>query len=139
MKKIRFSPDPGQPYSLHDCRINKMTIADDNLTLNFEDGYTRLDGTDVKGYIVVEDIDPDFCEIFIQGRGIKMGGFRGERLTIDEFSKKYKGFSLEVIYEYYGWHRLQYTGWLWMPGSAPKDITLSLGYFKGDVLYITEE
>ena len=39
----------------------------------------------------------------------------------------------------YGWQRLQYTGWLWMPNVHPKEMTLSLGYFKGDIVYITEE
>lgn len=139
MKETRYSPAPKQPYYLHDCRINEMHLENDNLTLTFEDGYTGLDGAYVQGQIVVEGIDPDFCEVVILGRGIKTGGFRGERLTIEEFVRKYEGFHIEVINEYYGWHRLQYSGCLWMPDRAPKDIMLSLGYFKGDVVYYTEE
>lgn len=83
--------------------------------------------------------DQDFCEIIIQGKGGKMGGFRGEKLTIAEFTDKYKGFSFEVIDEYYGWHKLQFAGWLWMEGSYPKDMIFSISYFKGDIVYNTEE
>lgn len=92
-----------------------------------------------KGFIVIEQVDPDFCEVVIQGKGGKKGGLRGEKLTITEFTVKYKGYSFEVIDEYYGWHRLLLAGWLWMPDTYPKDMTLSIGYFKGDVVYNTDE
>jgi hypothetical protein len=144
MKETRYKADPQQPYGLHDCRISEMTIKDSNLKLSFEDEFTRfrrpgVPGLDVHGYIVVEGIDQEFCNVIIQGKGGSMGGFRGERLTIPEFTEKYKGFRFEVINEYYGWQRLQFTGWLWMPDAHPKEMTLSLGYFKGDVVYNTEE
>ena len=102
----------------------------------------NLDGQDhpdLQGNIVIEQVDPDFCEVVIQGKGGKKGGFRGEKLTITEFTEKYKSYSFEVIDEYYGWHRLHLAGWLWMPGTYPKDMTLSIGYFKGDVVYNTDE
>ena len=144
MKETRYKPDPKQPYGLHDCRIGRIEIKDGNIRLYFEDEITRIErpgvtGLDVKGGMVIEGIDPDFCEVLIQGRGGSRGGFRGERLTLPEFTEKYPGFRFEVIHEYYGWRRLQYTGWLWMPDVHPKEMTLSLGYFKGDIVYLTEE
>lgn len=144
MIETRYVADPKQPYGLHDCRIDNMEISNGNLTLGFRDEITRIPrpgvtGLDVHGKIVVEGIDQDFCEVILQGKGNSKGGFRGERLTIPEFAEKYKGYLFEVINEYYGWHRLQFTGWLWMPNTYPKEITLSLSYFKGDIVYITEE
>lgn len=139
MTETRYTPDPGQPYGLHDCRINGMSISGENLMLTFEDGFYKIGGTDVCGNIVIENIDSDYCEVIIQGKAGKPGGFRGEKLTVPEFAEKYKGFSFEVIDEYYGWRRLQLVGWLWMPGTDPRDITLSVGYFTGDVVYNTEE
>ena len=144
MKETRYKADPKQPYGLHDCRINRMEMADGNLKLFFKEEITRINrpgvpGLDVYGHIVVEGVDPDFCTALIAGKGGSMGGFRGERLTIPEFMEKYKGYEFEVINEYYGWQRLQFTGWLWMPGVHPKEMTLSLGYFTGDIVYNTEE
>ncbi len=144
MKETRYKADPQQPYGLHDCKINCIEIADGNLTLVFKDEITRIkrpgvSGLDVHGKIVVEGIDSEFCDVIIQGKGGSRGGFRGERLTIAEFTGKYRGYNFEVINEYYGWQRLQYTGWLWMPNVHPKEMTLSIGYFKGDVVYYTDE
>lgn len=142
MKITRYKADPKQPYSLHDFRINGMDFIEGDLNLSFENGFMNLDGQDhpdLQGNIVIEQVDPDFCEVVIQGKGGKKGGFRGEKLTITEFTEKYKSYSFEVIDEYYGWHRLHLAGWLWMPGTYPKDMTLSIGYFKGDVVYNTDE
>ena len=144
MKETRYKADPKQPYGLHDCHINGMTISNDDLMITFEDKFTQINesgvpGLNVHGNIVIEGIDSDFCDVIIQGEGGSMGAFRGERLTIPEFTEKYKEFRFEVINEYYGWQRLQYVGWLWMPDTNPKDITLIIGYFKGDVVYNTEE
>ncbi len=144
MEETRYQPDPKQPFGLHDCRIDEIRISNNNLILNVKDEFVKLSPADqpapfVRGSILVEGIDPDFCEITIQGRGGRAGGFRGEKLSLAEFAEKYKGFNFEVVYEYYGWHRLQYTGWLWMPDAHPKDMTLTLEYFTGDMVYRTEE
>lgn len=139
MKETRYTPDPKQPFGFHDCHINRITFADQNIKLSFDEPFYTIGGPDVRGDVTIEQIDPDCCEIIIQGRGGKMGGFRGEKLRIEEFLGKYKDFRFEVIDEYYGWHKMQLVGWLWMTGTCPKDMTLSLGYFKGDVIYNTEE
>lgn len=139
MKETRYRPEQYHPFGLHDCHIDGIDMADGNVTLSIKDVFYTIDGPEVRGNIVIENPDPDFCEIIIQGRGGKMGGFRGEKLTISEFLEKYKGFRFEVIDEYYGWHKLQFVGWLWMPKSYPKDMTLSIRYFAGDVVYNTEE
>lgn len=144
MDETRYQPDPKQPFGLHDCRIDGMRILGNNLELTLKDEFLRFKASDleaqfVQGNIVIEGIDPEFCSVFIQGKGGKMGSFRGEKLSIEDFTEKYKEFNFEVINEYYGWHRLQFTGWLWMPDTHPKDMTLSLGYFTGDVVYNTEQ
>ena len=100
MKITRYKADPKQPYSLHDFRINGMDFIEGDLKLSFENGFMNLDGQehpDLQGNIVIEQVDPDFCEVVIQGKGGKKGGFRGEKLTITEFTEKYKSYSFEVI------------------------------------------
>lgn len=139
MKETRFKPEPKQPFGLHDCHIDGIDVSEKNIILTVKDTFYAIKGSDVRGNIVIENIDPDCCEVIIQGKGGKMGGFRGEKLTIQEFTEKYKGFSFEVIDEYYGWRKLQFVGWLWMQDSYPKDMTLSISYFKGDIVYNTEE
>lgn len=144
MKETRYKADPRRPYGLHDSHITGMTFSGGNLKLTFEDEFTRfpepcVPGADVRGFLVVEGADFDSCDVLIQGKGGSRGGFRGERLTIPEFTEAYQGFRFEVIDEYFGWQRLLFTGWLWMPGKHPKEMTLELGYFMGDVVYVTEE
>ena len=139
MKETRYKPEPNQPFGLHDCHINGIKVSDGNVTLTVKDSFYTINGPEVRVNIVIENIDPDCSEVIIQGKGGKMGGFRGEKLTILEFIEKYKGFSFEVIDEYYGWCKLQFAGWLWMPDTYPKDMTLSISYFKGDIVYNTEE
>ena len=70
MKETRYKADPKQPYGLHDSKINRMEIADGNLTLVFKDEITRLkrsgvSGLDVHGKIVIEGIDYDCCDVII--------------------------------------------------------------------------
>lgn len=139
MKETRYNPEPNQPFGLHDCHINEIDASDGNVILSVKDAFYTIGGPNVRGNIVIESIDPDCCDVVIQGKGGKIGGFRGEKLTLTEFKEKYKGFSFEVIDEYYGWHKLQFVGWLWIPNTNPKDMTLSIRYFKGDVVYRTEE
>ncbi len=58
----------------------------------------NLDGKDhpdLQDYIVIEQVDPDFCEVIIQGKGGKKGRFREEKLTITGFTEKYKGYSTD--------------------------------------------
>ena len=139
MKETRWEANPKQPYGLHDCRICAMQLSGGDLHLAFEDGFYKEDGSFVQGSISVEGVDLDFCEVLLQGSAGRMGGFRGERLAIAEFVKQYEGFRFEVIDEFYGWHRLQYAGWLWMPGKRPKEMALHLGYFAGDLIFRTQE
>ena len=47
--------------------------------------------------------------------------------------------SKRLIAEYIEDTDVSVEGWLWMPGVHPKEMTLSLGYFTGDVVYNTEE
>lgn len=139
MKQTRFSPDPKRPYGFHDRRINGIRAEKGDLILSFEDGFTRIGGPDVRGYVVVEGVDMDLCEVIIQGKAGKSGGFRGEKLTVERFAEKYEGFRFEVTDEYYNCSRMQLVGWLWMPEREPRDMTVSVGYFSGDIVYNTWE
>ena len=142
MKEIRFKADPKTPYCLHDCTVNSMTLKEGNLKLEFEDGIMSLscaEGSEVIGNLVAEDLDESCCKVILQGRGGTMGEFRGEKLTLSEFIEKHKDFGFEIIDEYYGWQRLQFAGWLWEKDNKPLDMTLSLGYFKGDLVYNVEK
>lgn len=141
MKETRYLVDPKQPYSLHDHRVNDIELENSNLILSFEDGFTKLAEpySNVKGRITIEGVDEDFSDITIESSPNEKGIFQGEKLSVLNFKEKYKGFSFEVINEYYGWHRLILEGCLWLKDNNPKNISLSIGYFTGDIVYNTLE
>lgn len=67
MKQTRYTPDPKQPYGFLDCHINGMEITDGNLRLTFNDFFYKKRGPKVRGDVVIESIEPLFCEVIIQG------------------------------------------------------------------------
>ena len=142
MKETRCIVDPKMPYGLHDSKIDEIKITNGNLELYFKDKITKI-GKDislkVRGNIIVEGIDSDFCCVLINDNEDSNGNFYGKKFEISEFIDNYKDYTFEVIDEYYGYHRLEYQGYLWTKNEEPKEMTLCLGYFKGDIIYRTEE
>lgn len=51
-----------------------MEITDGNLRLTFKDIFYTIGGPNVRGDVVIESIEPECCEVIIQGRGGKKGG-----------------------------------------------------------------
>lgn len=149
MKETRYKANPCQPYSLHDMRINRIVIRKDSVEFMFEDGFEEIPAPGewdeekdyrVDGSLLVEGPDYDFCAVYVQSISGRYGGFRGEKLELGDFVRKYREFSFEIVEEYYGYHRLQYEGYLSLPDVwPPREMTLSLGYFTGDIVYRVNE
>ena len=64
-----------EKINMRDLMILYHTNADKSITKsNIHDDYSII----MKRYIVIEQVDSDFCEVIIRGKGGKKGGFRGD-------------------------------------------------------------
>lgn len=113
---------------------------DENIKLYFEDGYEEMKEPyqRVNGYILIEGADLDFCEIQLLSKYGRLGKFRGKKMELTDFIKKYKEFSFEVVDEMYGYNQVYYSGYLSLPKKRwLREIQMSV-YYTGNIIYMTE-
>ena len=128
------------PFSLHDMRICKIEVIDETIKLHFEDGFEEIKEPfkRVDGEIVIEGVDLDFCEIQLLSKFGRLGKFRGEKMELTDFIKKYKEFRFEVVDEMYGYNQVYYSGYLSVPKKNwLREMQMSV-YYTGNIVYVTE-
>ena len=129
------------PYSLHDMKINEIKTEGNNVTLIFENGYTETTKPyrQVNGSIIIKNVDYDFCAIHLLSENGNYGSFKGKKLSLKNFLKNFKEYSLEIIDELYGFNQAEYNGFLYLPDKE-NVIEYSMSfYYTGGLVYITEE
>lgn len=67
MKETKLIKNNKLPYSLHDMKVNKIILNEDNVTLIFENGYieTKEPFKQVDGSIMIKNVDYDYCSIHL--------------------------------------------------------------------------
>ena len=102
------------PYSLHDMTATGMTINGSSVKIDFKDGYEKTDGSGerVSGYILFEDVDFDFCYVYVLDFCGNVGGFTGEKYFLSDFIGNHRDINFEIIDEVYGYNRSKFCGYL---------------------------
>lgn len=137
----RFKQQLEIPYSLHDMIVNQIIFQNDSVHLQFQNGYisTKEPYPQVNGNITIEEVDEDsVCILLLSDLG-KYGDFRGKKMLLKDFLKQYEEYSFEIVDEMYGFHQVEYIGYLYFPekeGSVQMSLSI---YFTGDIVYETEE
>ncbi len=129
-----------QPFTLHDCEFNSLSIEDNDLILDFPEGFILSNSptTRVRGQIRITDVDWDFASVTIYSLMDGFGTYLSEDISIPDFILRYHNFRVEIIDEYYGYHKLLYTGWIHTSEpSASSSFILNLAFFKGQLFYST--
>ncbi len=129
------------PYSLHDMIIKEIKTEENNITLIFQNGYTETTKPykQVNGSIIIENADYDFCAVHLLSENGNYGNFKGKKLSLENFLKNFKEYSLEVVTELYGFNQAEYNGFINLPGEE-NVIEYSMSfYYTGGLAYITEE
>lgn len=137
----RYKYSQNTPYSLHDMRVNRIIHEDDTVVLCFKDGYVSLREPypQVPGNIRIEKVDNDFLDVTLLSEFGRYGEFTGEKMTLDDFIGRYRDYSFEIVEELYAYNRVEYSGYLTLPGKEePVEMTLFI-YYWGDIVYETEE
>lgn len=127
------------PFSLHDMIICKIEIADENIKLYFQNGFVELKEPykQVKGNIIIEGADLDFCCIYLLSKNGQYGNFQGKKMTLAEFFSEYSNYSFEVVDEMYGYNQVSYSGYLSLPNVEDlREIEMSI-YYTGNIVYTT--
>ena len=126
------------PYSLHDGRVRALERTDRDLWMRFENGYMVLTEPprQVDGDVRVEEVEWDFSQAFVLSKSGRMGSFRGKKMKLTKFVKKYGNCPLVMIDECFGYHQVQYTGYLSLPGGALAEVLLCV-WHRGPIVYVT--
>ena len=127
----------GLPYSMHDMRITGFETDKNRLTLNFKDGFEKVDGgccVRVEGSIEFITVDWDFSYAYVLDFLGNTGRFEGEKLMLTDFIKRFGGKCFEVIDETYGYNRSKFAGEL-RKGAGVKECFIEI-YHLGDMRYI---
>ena len=118
---------------------NKIKIIDDNIKLYFKNGFIELKSNykQVNGNVLIEKVDLDFSNVYILSNSGKYGNFKGKKLSLYDFIKKYKKYRFEIIDEMYGYNQVSYCGYLHLPNKNKlKEIIISI-YYSGNIIYET--
>lgn len=136
----RYKQKIDVPFGLHDMYVNKITIQNNSVHFQFENGYVSMQEPypQVNGNLTIEKVDFDFACVLLLSKNGQYGAFNGRKMTLEEFLDKYIEFRFEIVDEMYGYNQVEYSGYL----SVPKRndlIQMSLSmYFNGDVIYETD-
>lgn len=128
------------PYSLHDMRVHNIEKIDTSLKLNFENGYVECQEPfkQINGNVIIENVDFDFCFAYMLSNNGHFGKFKGKKLELLDFIRKYKKYSFEIIDEMYGYNQVRYSGYLSIPNKK-RLIELDISvYYVGNIVYETK-
>lgn len=139
----RFKQQMNMPYSLHDMVVSNITCQNGTVYLEFEHGFVSAKEpyTQVDGKIAIENVDMDSTCVLLLSKLGKYGRFDGVKVSLNDFIKQYGKCCFEIVDEMYGFHQVEYIGYLRLPKDNELDlIQMSLSmYFNGDIVYKTEE
>lgn len=125
MKEIIRENIINLPYSLHDAHINKITMNESTLMFMFDEGYYEPkngDNLPIQGYIKFDNVDLDYCSIFILNTDGNCKTFMCKEYEVMDFIKDYPSIDMEIIDETYGFNQSKFSGYIYQGESIQKFI-----------------
>lgn len=128
------------PFSLHDSRIVKIEINNDELIFNLDNVYEYSNGSEeyYPAKMKFKDIDFEECNIIIFDRQIGKGKFAGIRCGIKAFSENYEGAEFEILTETCGGYSTTLEGLIWKDECEPVSGIITI-WTMGDVVFEFEK
>lgn len=137
MREVKYKFMSDTPYSLHDMNIRKIIINDDSITFIMKDGFEEKKEpyNIVKGQIIFENVDFDFCCITLLSNFGQYGEFIGKKITFQDFLMEYPEYNFEIVDELYGYNQVIYGGYLTLPNDEIiYEMEINIYHF-GEILY----
>ncbi|SFQ44215.1 hypothetical protein SAMN02910358_02143 [Lachnospiraceae bacterium XBB1006] len=127
------------PFSLHDSRIVKIEMENDNLILKMDRIFQYSDGEEkwFQGVIEFTKTDLEECKILVFHTPYGYEGensFSGESLSFEEFKKRYPEAEFEIVTEGYSGYDTTYQGGIWQGENAPFFGIMCI-WNRGDMIY----
>lgn len=128
------------PFSLHDSKIIKMEIADDELVFYLDNVYEYREDSEECYAAVMRflDVDLEECNIMVFDKQVGRGAFSGTRYGIKEFIDSCAGTEFEILTEAYGGYDTILEGLIWREDENLVSGIISI-WTMGDVVFDVEE
>lgn len=123
------------PFDLHDSRIVKMKVNDDNLTLHLDQVYEYHKDSE-KFYpanLTFTDIDLEECHALVFDKGMGNGAFSGVGYNLQEYLEKYPDAEFEIIADTYNMTTTVMEGYIYRDGQEAVAGIISL-WTLGEVI-----
>ena len=131
-RKIEFKHTDYPPISLHDKKVDSITISGDSVVLHFLE-------TDELERLEVAGVDMDFALVNLQSPFGHFGLYRGEKFFLQDFLEQHPAFTFEIVDELYAYNQVWYCGYIRFPGKPVlREVEISL-YFTGNITYTKKE
>ena len=125
-------------YGLHDMNVIGFDIHDNDITMKTQSGMIKVSEPclQVDGHVIFQDVDWDFCFVYLFDGTGNIGAFTGEKMMLKDFLQEYSSFGFSIIDEVYGYNQTKYWGWL-TANRKTRECIIEI-YHAGDMLFVDE-
>lgn len=125
-------------YSLHDMNVMAFEVSGDDLVMRTQSGMVKVlhPSSQVDGSVEFQDVQWDFCYVYLLGVDGNTGSFAGEKLFLRDFIDRYKSFGFSIMDETYGYNMTKYNGYL-LTGGRHCECIVEI-YHEGDMVFVDE-
>ena len=125
-------------YSLHDMNVTAFEVQDTDIIMRTQSGMVKVfqPCLQVDGHVEFQDVDWDFCFVYLLDIIGNEGVFKGEKMMLKDFIQRYPSFGFSIIDEVYGYNRTKYWGWLTINDNMSECIIEI--YHAGDMIFVDE-
>ena len=127
------------PYSLHDMTVISFEVTDGDIVMKTQSGmvetfppYGQPDG-----YVEFQNVQWDFCYVYLLSSTGNVGTFTGEKMFLKDFFRRFTQFGFSVMDETYGYNTTKYTGYL-LSDRRHYECIIEI-YHEGEMIFVTEE
>ena len=126
-------------YSLHDMNVISFEIAGSNLIMRTQPGMSKTTSPYAQpdGYVEFQNVDWDFCYVYLLDFTGNVGSFTGKKMFLKNFIPIFINAVFSVMDENYGYNQTKYAGYLSMNRTV-KECIIEI-YHTGDMIFVTEE
>ena len=126
------------PYSLHDRNVIAFEVSGDDLTMRTQSGIIKAGSpcAQIDGHVQFQDVQWDFCIVYLLGITGNEGPFTGEKLLFRDFLERFPVFGFSIIDETYGYNMTKYTGYFKTKGMFC-ECSIEI-YHEGDMVFVDE-